>query len=106
MKNERIIPEVGMGCTECLYSDSHAGTISRISPSGKTVWFKRNIAKVVKGSCHDGSAEYEYSEDENAYETKATLRKNGQFRVSGTNSFLAIGHRREYYDPSFRRVDK
>ena len=101
MKVEMIKPEVGMGITECWYSDCHPGTISRISPSGKTLWYKRDKAKVIAGSCADGSAEYEITPDPNAHEEKATLRKNGQFRASGTNCFIAIGHRREYYDPSF-----
>ena len=98
---QNIKPEVGMGCTECLWSDTHACTITRISPSGKTIWYKNDIAKVVKGSCQDGSAEYEYEFDESAPENKATLRKNGRYRATGTNYLIAIGHRREYYDPSF-----
>ena len=98
---ETIKPEVGMGITECWFSDCHPGTISRISPSGKTIWYKTDDVKVVKGSCQDGSAEYEYTENPKAREVKATLRKNGQWRSTGTNCFIALGHRREYYDPSF-----
>ena len=101
MMNNKIKPEVGMGCTECLYTDTHACTITKVSESGKTLWYKEDIAKVVKGSTQDGSAEYEYMEDEKGYEKKATLRKDGRFRATGTNFTIVIGVRREYYDPSF-----
>lgn len=98
---KKNIPEVGMGCTECLWSDTHAATITKVSPSGKTIWYRRDIAKVVRGSKHDGSAEYEYSYDENGYDHKATLRSNGQYRATGTNFIIALGVRNEYYDPHF-----
>ena len=101
MKKEIKKPEVGMGCTECLFSDSHAATITKISPSGKTIWYRRDIAKVISGSCQDGSAEYEYKFDEKGYDYKATLRKDGRYRATGTNFYIAVGVRREYYDPSF-----
>jgi len=101
MKSEKMIPEVGMGCTICLWSDSHAGTITRVSPSGKTIWYRQDIATVVGGSCQDGSAEYKYTFDEKGYDQKATLRKDGDYRATGTNYLIAIGTRREYYDPHF-----
>ena len=101
MMKELVKPVVGMGCTECLWTDSHAATIVKVSPSGKTIWYRRDIAKVVKGSCQDGSAEYEYVYDENGYDHKATLRKNGQYRESGTDYYIALDCRREYYDPHF-----
>lgn len=98
---EPLKPQVGMGCTECLWTDSHAATITRVSPSGKTIWYRQDNARVVKGSCQDGSAEYEYTFDENGHDKKATLRKDGNYRSTGTNYLIAIGTRREYYDPSF-----
>ena len=101
MKKELIRPEVGMGCTECWWSDSHAATITKISPSGKTIWYRRDKAKVVSGSCQDGSAEYEYEFDENGYDHKATLRKDGKYRATGTDCYIALDCRVEYYDPHF-----
>ena len=72
MIKEKITPEVGMGCTECWWTDTHACTITRISPTGKTIWYKRDVAKIVSGSCQDGSAKYVFEDDPNAYENKAT----------------------------------
>ena len=101
MKNEQIKVEVGMGCTICLYSDSHAATITKVSPSGKTIWYRQDIATVVEGSCQDGSAKYAYKFDENGIDEKATLRSNGQYRATRTNYLIDIGTRHEYYDPTF-----
>lgn len=97
----KIKPEVGMGCTECLFTDCHACTITKVSPSGKTIWYRNDIATVVEGSCQDGSAKYEYRFDDNGCEKKATLRKDGYYRATGTNYVLALNVRCEYYDPSF-----
>lgn len=96
-----IKPEVGMGCTECLWSDSHACTITKVSESGKTIWYRRDEAKIVKGSALDGSAEYEYSFDENGIDHKARLRKDGKYRGLGTDNRIILGVRKEYYDPHF-----
>lgn len=98
---ENIKPEVGMGCTECLYTDSHACTITKVSESGKTIWYRRDKAKIVKGTALDGSAEYEYSFDENGFDHKATLRKDGRYRATGTNFGIILGVRNEFYDPHF-----
>ena len=101
MTQKNIKPEVGMGCTECLFSDSHACTITKISPSGKTIWYRRDEAKIIEGSAFDGSAKYEYSFNENGYDYKATLRKDGKYRATGTDSYIVLNCRHEYYDPHF-----
>ena len=97
----RVKPKVGMGCTECLFSDSHACTITKVSESGKTIWYRNDIAKVIAGSSQDGSAKYEYTFDENGYDKKATLRKDGNYRATGTDYFIVINHKEEYFDPHF-----
>lgn len=101
MMNRDIKPEVGMGVTECLFTDSHSCTISRVSSSLKTIWYKRDKCEVIAGSCADGSAVYGCNPNPEAYEQKATLRKDGKYRATGTNFFIKLGIRYEYYDPSF-----
>lgn len=104
---ETVTPEVGMGATRQLWSDRHAGTIISVSKSGKTLWWRQDVAIVSLGSEADGSAEYEYlpgPESDPGY--KFTLRRNGRWVLEGcsmTNrgSGLGIGHRSEYRDPSF-----
>lgn len=95
------VPQVGMGCTICMYSDRHAATIVRISPSGKTVYVQQDTATVVRGSRYDGTAEYSYEPDPTAPIRAFRLTKRG-WRAGGKNGTgLLIGHRDEYYDPSF-----
>lgn len=101
MTQMNIKPEIGMGCTECLFTDSHACTITKISPSGKTIWYRRDKAKIIEGSAFDGSAEYAYSFDEDGHDYKATLRKDGRYRATGTDYYIALNCRHEYYDPHF-----
>ena len=101
MKNEQIKAEVGMGCTINEFSDSHAATITKVSPSSKTIWYRQDIATVTEGSCQDGSAKYAYKFDENGIDEKATLRSNGQYRATRTNYLISLGGRHEYYDPTF-----
>ena len=100
MENQ-IKPEIGMGATECFWSDRHACTIIAISPSGKTLTIQRDKAIRLDDNGMSDSQEYEYKPDNNGITTKATLRSNGQYRASGTNNLVKIGSRREYYDYSF-----
>ena len=101
MRNEQIKAEVGMGCTINEFSDSHAATITRVSPSGKTIWYRQDIATVNEGSCQDGSAKYAYKFNENGIDEKATLRSSGQYRSTGTDYLITLGGRHEFYDPTF-----
>lgn len=101
-----VVPAPGVGATRQLWSDRHAGTIVRVSKSGKALWWVRDIAVVVSGSEFDGSAEYDYRPDPAGAELKFTLRRNGRWVIEGAGmndrgSGLGIGSRREYRDPSF-----
>ena len=96
-------PEVGMGATEIMWSDRHAGTISRIISPKSIAW------KQDRATGHgDGRTEprtYTYERDDDCPETIFTQRKNGRWVRKGesldTGSGLLIGIRNEYYDPSF-----
>lgn len=141
-------PEIGMGATMHVGSDSYAYTINDLSnekvkfrkaipgsekwnPETKryeyeyaeVAWPKwiaavRDKAVIIKGSGHDGSAEYSHSSEitkrgEKFYlkdgwyraETKKwnpeTKSYEGTGRTSIKNQRLAIGYRRTYRDPSF-----
>ena len=119
-------PTVGMKCTLHLYSDSHACQIVKVSPSGKTIWFRRNVVTVDPKSdagaghqdwiIHDNEfvkVAYDYknhksyrkptltdSPDNYSY-YKATLRKDGKWRTSGSDTYVALGQWYEYYDWTF-----
>lgn len=92
-----------MGATLCGWSDRHAATIVEVR-NEKTIVVQRDNAKVVKGSIHDGSAEYEFSSNTEAGKMIYTLRKNGRWVLKGDSlngSGVGVGFRCEYYDPHF-----
>jgi hypothetical protein len=146
--DERVlqpIPVKGMGATLLMWSDRHAYTILDVCPDtieatisyqdGKEIksitrkypkWILacRDEVKVVEGSCHDGSAKYEYKtrkegepgfsrelfvyhKPTNIYRQSSTtwnprlLRYDPIPRCKRENTALALGYRDEYYDPSF-----
>jgi hypothetical protein len=93
-----VVPVAGMGCTELLYTDRHACTITRVSPSGKTFWFKRDHAKRTDDRGMSESQEWEYTPNPDAPELCARWTKRG-WAHKGTR--IGVGYRSEYYDFSF-----
>lgn len=114
-------PTVGMKCTLHLYSDSHACQIVKVSPSGKTIWIRRNVLTCEKpeGAGHQNWTihENEFVKVKTDFKTckefaepvlidkpdnfsfyKATLRKDGKWRTSGDDLYVALGQWHEYYD--------
>ena len=103
---EIIVPTVGMGVTECVGSDRYAGTITRVSKSGKQFWFTHDDVKLVDGSCMSEHQVYEYTPRPDGGEicaklsrTRYDLGKN-VYRV-GKYTRVALNVRRQYSDPSF-----
>lgn len=121
---------VGMGATELLWTDRHALTVVEIvvaGPGGKgeAVWngdaiqaadvkriaTTRDSSKVVAGSGHDGSAEYEFVSHPDGHRTYWRFSKTGKWEsirlndkgrwVKSGEHGLRIGERDEYRDPSF-----
>lgn len=112
------IPFVGMPATMLHWTDRSAATIVNVVEIGGSKRWKfevivqRDHAKVVAGSGHDGSAEYEYSRDPDG--TRETFRmaldgmwckvvpnEKGRLVKSKGGAGLRIGEREEYRDPSF-----
>jgi hypothetical protein len=116
-------PVVGEGATKHLYSDSHAYTVERVSPSGKTAWIRRDKATLLNGpdsgepdalkvypggfAAHTtGVQRYRYEPDPDGKLVKVTRRQNGRWKVSGwptrsPGGVVTFGHRREHYDYNF-----
>ena len=98
-KSEKT-PVVGMGVTVLLWSDRHAGTITRVSPSAKTFWFRDDKATRTDNlGMTDSGQKYSYEPNPNAPEQKAILTKKGWKVVKGTKILLDV--RDEHYDFSF-----
>ncbi len=96
-------PKVGDGATFLHWSDRSPGTITAVK--GNSVWIRGDHYKVVSGSTMDGSAQYEFSPDEDAPSVEYTKRRNGQYVRKGqpmkNGSRVALGYRDAYHDPSF-----
>lgn len=95
------IPEVGMGVTELHWTDRHAGTIVRISPSGKTFWYQRDIATRTDTNGMSESQSYSYAPDPNAALVAARRNKRGEWKATPGGTQLRLGQRSAYHDYSF-----
>lgn len=101
-----VQPVVGMGATIYAGSDAYPATVSRVSPSGKTIWVQHDEHMVVSGTWEAGNVDYVTYPNPNAEEHQYTLRANGRWMAKGTPinaryGHLGLGHRRYAQDPSF-----
>lgn len=103
--------EVGEGATERLHSDSHAYTVIKVSPSGKTVTLQRDKATlspdfkpqtIVGGfmghTVNQHEQSYTYEADTEGHTITARFTKRGWTTPGGSR----ISHgRHEFYDYNF-----
>ena len=97
------LPKVGDKCTMHLWSDSDPCQITKVSKSGKTIWIRRNKTEHDKTK-EGGMGHQNWIIHENKFEgeeMKITKRKNGQWRETGSNCYVALGQWHKYYDWSF-----
>lgn len=102
-------PEVGMPATVCMWTDRHPATVVAVlrfktGPKAgqvKGVEITGDSSKVVKGSEHDGSAQYEYTSNPDGPRRTFLVNQRGRFIQKGGGDSLALGHRERYYDPHF-----
>lgn len=106
-------PEVGMGATNVLWTDAHAYTITRVSPSKHTFWAKRDkverdpsfVPHYIPGgfSVHctnDADQKWICTPDPTAEEVRVTkTKKKGWF--SGKKGRFIVGRKHENYDHNF-----
>lgn len=107
--SEKNLPAIGGGATMAAGNDSYPYVISRVSPSGKTVWLLPLVV-VSKATGHSPAAygggmpiwTHIYTEEEratmvrpNAQERMARLGKDGRWRSNGVGVGLgsAVYHR-------------
>lgn len=97
-----VAPEVGMGCTYSIGSDSYAATIIAVTHKGKKIAIQFDDDRLISGSIESESQTYEYVPNPRGEVKHATLRPDGAFREVGTNyTRVSIGARRSHRDPSF-----
>lgn len=96
------VPEVGMGVTILSYTDRSAGTIQRISKTGKTIWITSDRAERIDKNGMSESQRYSYTQIPDSKPIRASKRKDGQWRLSGYfGNKLELGVRDAYHDYSF-----
>lgn len=94
-------PEVGMGATIHVGSDSYPATIIQITQNGKRIVIQEDDATRVDDNGMSESQDYAYQANPNGTIHIATLRKDGHYRLTGEKTPVSIGIRRRYYDFSF-----
>jgi hypothetical protein len=103
MENQ-VKPEIGMGATECVGSDSYPYSVVEVL-SEKAIVVQSDNYKAVSGNAADGSAEYEYSPNPEGAKYVVTLRGNGRWVTKGegkkSGRGFYVGARRFRYDPHF-----
>lgn len=96
-------PQPGDGVTVSVGSDRYAGTIDKVSKSGKTIWFRYdNSRRIDNNGAFSESQTYEYEENFDAPLRQASRRKDGRYRQKGQDwGSVTIGVRNAYRDPHF-----
>lgn len=111
-------PVVGMGATLLDWTDRRPATITSVMEiGGSKVWrwevlVTEDDYQVIKGSAHDGSAEYSFTTNTERQSQMFRFNKKADKWVSGymskaTGRFCAgpgcirIGSREKYVDPTF-----
>ena len=97
-------PEVGMGATECCWSDRHPYTIITVVNTRKIIVQADKAIRTDKNGMSEDQV-YEYKPDLNGSTYVLTLHKNGKWirmhdSMNDGNPF-SLGHRSEYRDFSF-----
>lgn len=96
-----ITPQIGEGATVRVGSDCYPYTIIDVSESGKTIYLKEDRVERTDNNGMSECQEYNYFRNPEGAEVKATKRKNGSWKLTGSNSLVTIGIRRKFYDFSF-----
>lgn len=90
-------PTVGMGCTILGWSDRHAGTIVKVTPT--QVHVQQDVATRTDKNGASEIQEYTYAPDTTAPVQVFRKTKRGWRSTAGDG--LRVGDRREYHDYSF-----
>lgn len=98
------VPKVGMGATECGYSDRHAYEVIEVKDERHIVVRRLDSKRIDKNGMSE-CQEYEYTSNPRNHTCNLFLTKQGKWRERigrrlGCNGWL-VGKAMEYYDYSF-----
>lgn len=98
-------PVVGMGATECRYTDRAAFTIIEVSANGKRLVVQEDKATRTDSNGMSECQGYAFEANPNGARHAYTLRKDGRWVREGESlrggQVLNIGRRQKYHDYSF-----
>lgn len=89
--------KVGDGCTICLWTDRHAGTVVKVTKT--QIHVQRDIAERIDNNGMSDQQNYAYTPNPEA--SVEIFRKTKQGYRNASGNYLAIGYRKEYHDYSF-----
>ena len=92
---------VGDGATIIYHSDRVPATILSILQDNKRIIIQEDNFTRIDSNGLSEEQEYSYERNPEGEIHVVTLRKDGKYKISKTNTVVAIGARRRYYDPSF-----
>lgn len=99
---DNVKPVIGMGATVFHWTDRSAGTIERVSASGKRIWIRQDTATRIDKNGMSDCQEYSYAANPQGTLYEASLRKNGRWILKGgKDTVVGIDFRRAYHDYSF-----
>lgn len=94
-------PEIGDGATEYCYTDRECYTVVEVSKSGKSVTLQADSVKAAE-NVDFGHQSWVIEPNPNGRKVVVTFRKDGKWKVKGTNfRIVRFGSRDYYYDWSF-----
>tara|TARA_R110000751_G_scaffold48895_9_gene108644 strand:+ start:9182 stop:9502 length:321 start_codon:yes stop_codon:yes gene_type:complete len=96
-----VSPTVGEGATVIHFSDRTGATVIAVSPSGKTITVQEDTATRTDDHGMSDMQHYTFERYEEGRTWKATLRKDGRYRVCNSTQLVGVGNRSTYYDYSF-----
>lgn len=96
-----VKPKVGMGVTECWYSDRKAGSIIEVSPSSRRAKFQYDKAIRTDSNGMSREQEYRYEPDASGIIRTIFLATDGTWRVYGGGQTVLLNQRNAYHDYEF-----
>jgi hypothetical protein len=93
-------PVAGEGATVLWWSDRHAATVLRVSPSGKTAWVREDRAIRTDAHGMSDSQSYRYEPDPAGREHVAHRKRDGRWQTLGGQR-IQFGARDHYHDYAF-----
>jgi len=94
-------PEVGDGATLVYVSDREPATVIKVSKSGHKIVVQEDASTRTDNNGMSECQVYKFKRNRSGLTREATRRKDGSYRVKGTQMRVLIGLRSKYYDYSF-----